>query len=769
MSYLIQTARPHSISVGGINVTSELIEFTCSDASVFKNGIMTTNGSIVLGAKYDTSGKEDYDRNSFKRGDTVIVDITYPDGSVQRHPRGFLYVAGVQYEPESEQLLIDLTCKLGMAKLLDDPSEILTLVPIPLDPAQRTMEGASASFQSAGSFVWQDNLGVLQVSKMFPEGINPVPSADVKFASVRGQTAISVAPLQGSGAIPDQIEISYKVPADSVVSDDQGRVDTVSTTSYYYVRYPGVTYYRSNGIVAIGGDTSYKNECWKLGSVTFPGVPTPSSTNACGSAPPNPSRTYNIPQRHQCLDCYSSVESVEYVNAVRTETQTTVYNGPAGQVSSTTTSVFGPAIEANNQYYADMYNYCQRSYASGCDPNGSCPMYGLETISLGYSTTGYVYGDANELVRTVVDTYRPLISLMKPSDWRSGVVGGVPQDFNGDIIPANLFRYSRVITETYQEGNVNVQEVNTWTSATSRGSGTRNLDASSIDALRGIHTKQIRRSSTITTIDVAPDRVNAPETATATKKTSVALVVGGGYIDEYGPYIEKDDIPAALLFDDKDLVDSALRGYSDYISRFYQGDARGLNITEGLRKAIGNDWEPNQPFWYYDDIQDELMSCRGDAHTWGITDEGSIVAMSAIWLDDHEGVVTVGGNLTGNATPVIPADPSVPVPSPNPPVPGGGDPSVDDGGPINRSYLFYVDIEFRFNTSSTPLGSDGIVPPPPEPETVNVQLHFIPVVFGLIVEAGGAVSPDADGSMPVDWDGLLVVDDSLVINEDLFS
>jgi len=771
MSYLIQPTRPYSVTVNGVNVTQELVEFVCSDSSAFKNGLIQTKGTLILAAPFDESGNEDYNRNSFRRGHEVVVEIEYSDGTTERHPRGLLYVMGVQYVPEDEVLEIEVGCKLSMIKLVDDPDEVLALVPIPLDPSQRTMEGASGSFLSDGKFLWQDNTGNLVVSEMFPEGINPISNG--KFAVVRGETALSVEPLQGVGPIPDQIELTYKVPSGTVGGDEQGRQDIVETTSYYYLRYPGITYVRTSGIISIDGDTSYKDECWKLGTVTVHYPSQPGTTNACGTSPSRTNNTYSYQQafEHNCLSCYTSTESVQYVNAIRTETQTTTYNGPAGQVSRVVAETVGPALELNNQYYADKYAYCQATYASTCDPNGSCPLYGLEDAVLGRTITRYRYGDANELVRTVVDTYRPVISAMKPVDWRSGVVGSVPQDFNNNIDTSKMFLFSRVVTTTGQEGNTNVMTTETWTSVTSRGGGTRNLDRNSIDARNGIKTKQVRRSSTTTTIDISPDRVNAPETATKDKKTTLTLSVGGGYTGgDNGPYSIKDDIPVSLLFDTSSERRAVLNRYSDYIVRFTEGDARGLSIVEGLRKSIGSNWTPNQAFWYYDDLQGQLMSFRSDAHTWGISSEGCIVGMSGIWMDDHNGSVSTPGNLSGNATPVIPPDPVTPTPPPVPPTGGGSDdPDVTNDGATNKKYIFNIDIDFRFEATYTPLGADGIVKNPPTPEYANVQLHFIPVVTGVLTQPGGAIRPVGSGSMPSDFDGFIFTDPGLVIDADLFA
>ena len=77
--------------------------------------------------------------------------------------------------------------------------------------------------------------------------------------------------------------------------------------------------------------------------------------------------------------------------------------------------VVGPAVEANGQYFADDFAYCRQTWGDQCNPNGDCPRNGLNEIVLGSTMTTYTYGDANELVETVQDSYSTVLSAAIPA------------------------------------------------------------------------------------------------------------------------------------------------------------------------------------------------------------------------------------------------------------------------------------------------------------------------------------------------------------------
>lgn len=640
MSCLVNTTRVSSLTINGVDYTSSFVEFQVSDSSAYKNGCIVTTGSLVLGqvpGGYDVS---DYDRNDFKRGAPVILDLVEPGGSSYRHPRGYLYVISSAYNVEAEQLQVELGCGLSLAALTDDVDELLPLVPITLDTAQKTFSNISACFASAGQFIYQDNQGALQTGEYF-DGDTLSGVAAGEWVSVLGVTTLSAQPLAGTGAIPDLIKLSYRVPSDSIATNNKGYVDTVVDISDYFVQYPAIVYTRiSTGTENLDVAVPYTSSR----SV---------SISTCGNTPPKPD---GASDNVTCSEGYEVARSSEYIPAKRTRTTKTYYDGPAGQVSRIYEQTDGLAIEANAQYYADRYAYCRATYASGCDPNGSCPLYGTETILLGYEETVNYYGAANELVETVVDTYVTRLSAANPEDWRSGINNGVPQDFNANLSTTGMYRFSRVITTYSKEDNGNVQTTVTYQSLSTRGAGYYG----NLDALNGIKTTNRRISTTTATLDVAPDRVNTP-TTDVTELSSELILNSPGYINPpsaSGPYILEEQIPVPLLLNTQAEIDSTVAVYENYITRFVKGDAYGIQIAESLRPDIVSGWAPNMPFRYYDAANNRLIALRMDATTWGVSNEESSLVTNGMWIGYSNGTVTILENLVGNSRPDMTVSPS---------------------------------------------------------------------------------------------------------------
>ena len=198
MSYIANKSRVSSLTIGGVDYTSAFQEFTASDQSAFKNGCLQTTGTLLLGTYSGGPLIEDYDRDNFKRGVQVILELTEPGGSSYRHPRGLLYVISSSYDIEAEQLRVDLGCRLVMMGLTEEIDELISLLPIPLDVAQTSYSNCSASFASAGKYVYQDNSGSLEVGTFF-DGDTYQSVAAGEWVSVLGVTALSAQPLQGVG------------------------------------------------------------------------------------------------------------------------------------------------------------------------------------------------------------------------------------------------------------------------------------------------------------------------------------------------------------------------------------------------------------------------------------------------------------------------------------------------------------------------------------------------------------------------------------------
>ena len=542
---------------------------------------------------------------------------------------------------------------------------------------------------------------------------------------------------QGSGAIPDQINLSYAQP---VSFDGEGsQVDEVTTESYYFVTYPAVMYVRTGS---------------GLGSITgvYQGVVVdPSSTSACGNTPPPPAQSQQQPA---CNEGYSLQQTPAILPAEKTEVTRTEYSGPAGQVSRVYTQTTGPALEANSQYFADSFAFCRYNWSTQCQPNGACSTdEGTQQILLGYTDQVNYYGTANELVKTVTDTYATTLSGAQPFNWRSGVVNGAPQGFQ-TLSLTDMYRVSRVVTEYFVDGDSNVQETSTYTSVTSRQVGINN---GSIDALDGIRTFQRRTSTTISTTPIAPDSTESPQTRTNALTTFIPIVRLGYTMPpaESGPYVMQAQAPVPFLLSSQSEADDAVRLYSDYLRRTILGDAYGLQIGEVLRSDIVTNWRPGMPFRYLDDrpgtSNDTLMAMRMDACVWGVDSEGAEVVTNGVWVGNSNGTVNAPSNVVGTGQPVIP-------------------PSVSDETIVTSgSYAEYVDINISLDNAYIPWVENITFLPPPDSYTANSYETLTVWVTGFVVGPGSLANVGPAGSSPLSNGGDLVLVDATVINENLFS
>ena len=668
-----------------------------------------------------------------------------------------MYVISTSYDIEGQTLEVELGCRLVLIALTEEIDSLLALTPVVLDVAQTTYSNCSAAIASAGQYVYQDNTGTLVVGTFF-DGDSSSSLVSGEWISILGVTTTSVQPLLGTEAIPDSIDLSYQVPSDGLNQDGQGRIDITETESYYFLRYPATRFVRNGYSRDLStGEIILKTPVW-VNSARY--TPAPSSSSSCGNGPSQPGNETGY-WSLACLDNWETVQDVLYLPAVGFQTSRTEYDGPGSQVSQVYSEARGPLVEMNEQYYADKYAYCRSLYAVACLPDGNCPIEGMETGLLGYSLTTNYYGDANELVRTIQDNYTTTLSAAQPTDWRSGVNNGAPQNFVSGLSTTDMFRESRVDTTYYQEGTVNVQRVDTYTSnARARGTGLNG----DMDALQGIKTVQIRRSSTITTIDVAPDRLNSATTSTKQESTDIRLF-SGRYEDtpsEAGPYVLREQIPVPLLLETQNEIQQAVNTYSDYLERFVKGDAFGLQIGEGLREDIASSWNPGVSFRYYDPSSDQVLAMRMDATVWGVDVNESALVTNGVWIGVSNGSVTIPRNLQGNSRPAVDG-PSEPAPLPVPPSIEGED-SVDSG-----TYAWTVDVYFSTGCSADSFGNDGVTPIPPGATDLKVQLMTGISVSGLIVGPGDLIETENNGSIPLESLGNLVVVDATVVNADLFA
>jgi hypothetical protein len=743
MGYLVNKTRVQSLTVNGVDYTSNLVSWTVSDSSANKNGIIQTTGSLILGNKPGGYNVEDYDRNNFKRGMPAILDITTPGGSVVRHPRGLLYVITTSYSPESLQLTVEIGCRLALAGLTENVSEVLSLVPVPLDPAQQTLSNISASFASAGMICYQNNTGTLQVNSFF-QGDTTASVAAGEWTSVLGVTALSAGPLSNGGAVPDLIDLSYQYPSGALASNQTGKIDEVLTESYYFTTYPAIAYVRVAPATGLNGVS---------GVVSSPA--STGTTSGCGNTPPNPGGNgcssnagYTLEQQPVILPSYRRDKAI------------TEYSGPAGQISSIYNETRGPAIEANSQYWADKFAYCRYTWANACNPNGNCPFEGMDEVLLAYSEQLNYYGSANELVKTVVDNYETTMAAAQPFDWRSGVVDGIPQGFT-TLDTSTMYRSSRIITEYSYSQNGNIQETTTYTSTTSRSTG---INKGNLDALDGIKTMQRRTSTTISANPVIPDMVNSVTTNTEQKTVSLPL-----FVDNYtvppsvsGPYVSKEQVPVPLLFTNASVILSSVQIYSDYITRFIKGDAFGVVVGEALRPEIVANWRPGMPFRFYDKTKGKVLALRMDACAWGATPDEVAVVTNGIWIGQSNGTVTINNNLVGDSRPNMGSGTT-------PPIGAGAAPSVQ-GETVVKSgaFAFNIDVFFMLSADMSFYGLDGVTYPFTS-EVVNAQISQTVWVSGLVLQPGNLLAVDENGSLPLSANGSLVTTGATIVDADVFA
>lgn len=863
MSYLNLGPRPSYFVVGGVNYTENLVNWSVSDASAFRTGLIVTSGEARVATR-PGSNLENYDRTKFARGMSTTLYVRYPSGRSAIHPRGSLYVMSSGYDPERDELVVQLGCALAMLRLIDDKDDIEGLAEIldamPLDPIR---DGDFANLSSAlaakGNMAYADSSNIIRQGAFFG-GDGYGSGAASSFSAVKGVTCLSVSPLAATSELPDEIELTYQYPEGDLPDEEEEdeepeiRVDKEETTSNYFLQYPAVTFVRGPARFSAGGGSGDFDDIAFDDFDNIPPLEIPD--NGCGNspkppkvrvrpsggglfslkpggssaglgsygyvnqdviqnAPPPASITGSILANAKiCTGTFQTKQEPQYVAATRREVRVTTYGGPSGQTSSTLSEIYGPALEANNQYYADKYAFCQGQFGQSCDPNGGCEFEGLDEILLGAQLTTYEYGTAAEVISTTTSTFRPTLAAAQPTDWRSGVVRGVPQQFNNDLeLPSGTFNniaeegadptetsvtgmyLHQVVLRNFSQDadGTNVQETETYTSTASRGTGLgltpsteetedgestvyTGSQVAQLDAYKGIKTSETRRSSTnLQGSDLRPDIISSPTTRMASG-TSQILLQGGSYTSGFGPYIIKEDVPVPILLEEAEIA-SAVQTYGDYLRRFVMGDAKGLQITEMLTEGISSNFKPGLPFRYYDPYTGTLLSMRMDATTWSVSDAGCVFVTSGIFTAELGGSVSIPSNLLGNATPEIEAefpadggDELVPVYDEDGNLIGYEPPpiEVENEQIINATYNFVVEVPFTPVVNYFGSGPDGIRTPPPDSFEVAPSFMQIWWCTGFIVQPGALVTVDDEGTLPTSSLNNPVVDSTLVVNDDLF-
>lgn len=784
MAYLVQSTVPFELSIASRDVTDRLVSFNVSDSSSYRNGIIATSGSIVLGTVWDEDPQSLYGASEFRRGDTVSLSMLYPDGAVKKHPRGTLRVLACSYSPSEEQTLVEVGCEITYKRLIDDMDKIIEdFTPVPLEPARNNAEGLSAALAAYNQYIYANQHGNIRQSTTWGE--DGADATLPSFTCIRGVTVLSIAPLSSSEAIPDELEITYQVPANSDDDDDEAPYETENTTtSYYFLTYPAIRYSRQR----LGGTEIPISEEIELETIEE-GTNIVEEVNPCGPKPVAPPEietgapvvdeegvTIGEAVPYVCSDFYVTVKSNFFIPAKQTVKDRSEYYGPANQASFQSQETWGPLLQIQNQYFADQYDYCRRVYGHPCNGNGGCPKYGIDGEAgnqlLEKTLTYYYYGPANEVVKTVTDTYSNMLSIAVTSDWRSGTPGGAgaaaekfDQSFSAKY--NRLFLSRRVITEnnTSKNSKIKQQTSTTYTSASSRQRGLLtyvggNRVIRKIDAMDGIKTVEVQQSSTTQALDSNPERLSSETTSTVDEVT--IRHIGATSSGSGGKkYVKKESVPSPYLDEEepKKLADN----YGRALARFIVGDGRGFQLGESLRREIASAWEPNVSFAYYDDKHQRLLLMKMDATSWAVDVNGSAVVTNALFSSVLSGSVPTPHNLVGDTTPDMGDGNVVPPPvDPQPPI-------VVDPVPVED---FILDIDFGLSLEyliDMPNG-DGLVSTPDGFDSdLEVHLTQAYAVRGLLVQPGALIGGGPSGAMPVDWDGILITQDDLVINPDLFS
>ena len=345
-----------------------------------------------------------------------------------------------------------------------------------------------------------------------------------------------------------------------------------------------------------------------------------------------------------------------------------------------------------------------------------------------------------------------------------------------------LFRVRRIVTENNvpDDKNINRQNVTTFSSVTSREKGiltwvgtgaARYQRLAKIDALDGIQTLVVNRTTTTAAFDNAPERITAAAEETEERTTKITVQSNDGAPSFGGEYIVDDSVPAPLLYGSEQECETKAQQYGKLLSALIVGDARGLSISESMRKDITNGWYPSRKFQYFDDKHDKLMAMRMDATSWAVDNNGSAFTTSGFWMTDLSGTVSIPGNIVGDSKPNMDGGaPSAPENGPGDGSdPAPGDPSVINPLPIGNNYMLDINVELSIGVVVSFHGNDGIVPVPDRDNIYEVPRTLAVAVRGMIAAPGALISAGPNGGLPADYNGSLVVDGTEVVDGDLFA
>jgi hypothetical protein len=106
------------------------------------------------------------------------------------------------------------------------------------------------------------------------------------------------------------------------------------------------------------------------------------------------------------------------------------------------------------------------------------------------------------------------------------------------------------------------------------------------------------------------------------------------------------------------------------------------------------------------------------------------------------------------------------------PPPGpGGPPTIENETTVSPgARAWEVDVHVYTDTPVFIYGNrDGVVPPLPTDTDIRIHSTFMCYVDGIITEPGDLASLEGSGSIPLEFDGNLLLSGAVLVDDDLFS
>lgn len=195
------SARKNTLRVGGEDYSAALVEVKLDDTDLGQSGFVTTTGSIVLIDSLGLPGSlDDRTNETFRVGQTIVIDTTNESGFLERHPRGSTRIISSDWDYESRRLTLRVGCILTLlsfkqpteplegqdpqtitspsnsrldivTRLLNQagitnincPYSIGYPITYPIEPTGSYVETAGKILYSAGFVGWIDRYEVLQI------------------------------------------------------------------------------------------------------------------------------------------------------------------------------------------------------------------------------------------------------------------------------------------------------------------------------------------------------------------------------------------------------------------------------------------------------------------------------------------------------------------------------------------------------------------------------------------------------------------------------